>query len=157
MAVIYCVIKETCVLNQSGNPVDRDCLVLYFKNEKIARDNIKKDIKELEKCKYLANCTCEDDIDNLDLIEFAANIYQDQFLVFKAYYRVEPVAELIDNVDVFPDTEELLKEGTYKDQKEEDIIPFARQAARNEIEEKAKEARLMIDFANAQTEPFDFM
>ena len=151
--MMYFVLKTTCINGVTCGSAcadatgDSDTLGLYFKDEKLAKKCVKKDIEELENSKYLSNCTHTDlDADN---IELKANVFGEQELVFIAEYKIEPVATLVEDECIFPDTEELVKAGTYKDKNKDDIMPFVKQAKRDQIDKIAGLANQWAAIANA--------
>ena len=146
--LFYYVSKLTKITNQLGQVIDQDYLGLYFKDEKTARDNIKKDIEALENSKYLANCT-HTPLSEIG-VTLQANLSGEQHLIFIADYQLTSVAELLSDVDVFPDTEELLKKGTYKDQTAEDLKPFGKQAERDKMDELADLSKQLIQISSAE-------
>lgn len=141
------VLKTTRIFDKFNNIIDQDSICLYFIDENIAKENVKKDIDELQKSKYLSNCECPEIDDNVVILK--SNLYGQDDLIFQADYEIINIPPVITDVDVFPDTEELLENGKYKDQDESDIMPYINQLNRNKIEELADLSKQLIQLANA--------
>ena len=140
------VLKTTRIFDKFDNIIDQDSICLYFIDENIAKENVKKDIDELQKSKYLSNCECPEINDNIAILK--SNLYGQDDLIFQADYEIIPINNLITDVDVFPDTSELLNSGTYKDQKEEDLLPYSKQFTRDKINELAELSKQLIQLGS---------